>query len=403
MQYKVIIFIILSVFTGFRVNGQEQPKPVPLPEMISMALENNPGYKNSNLYIEKSRYEGRTAWEPGQTIFDWTHGQINSALHDDYFLVAQELGSPFMHASRAKVLKDEREYYTLLRDKTEKGIRRDISIAYNDWLYYATIERITDLTLGYLEKAAGYSGLQYTTGESSLLSKMLMETKYLDMGSYRKSVANLKFDSQVELNKLIFSEILIIPSDTALLIRDDSLILSHDFSTNQSSPELKLAGQMKNIAQSNLGYQRSVISPTLRAGYFNQKIDHVSGFDGWQLGVGFPLWFFPQRSRIQMAMIDRSIAENRYNYERTATNYDLMTLYNKLRLLNERIEFFQNRMLLSAATIEDNAVKMYQSGEIGYIEYIQNIITANKSREDYWTLVREHNQVIYQIEYYLNE
>ena len=101
--------------------------------------------------------------------------------------------------------------------------------------------------------------------------------------------------------------------------------------------------------------------------------------------------------------IDKSIAENRYNYERTATNYDLMTLYNKLRLLNERIEFFQNRMLLSAATIEDNAVKMYQSGEIGYIEYIQNIITANKSREDYWTLVREHNQVIYQIEYYLNE
>ncbi len=397
----IILFPFLILCHG--LTAQPQPAKMNLPAMIDLALENNPDYKNSELNIRKSEFEKNTAWEPGQTLFDWTHGQINTLKEDDYFLILQELGSPFSQASKSRVLKEETEYYKLSKNKTEKEIRREISIAYNDWLYYSTIDSITLQTLGLLEKAAGYAGIQYSAGESNLLSKMLTETKYLDMKSYKRSIDNNKFEAQVKLMKLTFSENGIIPAEASLLILDDSLILVNENQESHSSPDLALADQMKKVASSNLGYQRSVISPDIRAGYFNQKIDHVSGFNGWQIGIGFPLWFFPQRSRIQMAMIDRSIAENQYQYRKAIVVYDLMTLYNKLNLLNERIVYFQDRLLLNAATIEDNAVTMYNSGEIGYIEYIQNIITANKSREDYWTLVRDHNQVIYQIEYYMQE
>ena len=395
-----ILFLLMILHND--LFAQSMSRAMSLDEMVKLAMNNNPMIRNSGLYIEKSNFDKKTAWEPGPTVFDWTHGQINTIKDDDYFLILQDLGSPFSHASLAKLKNSQIRYYQILKDKTEKEIRRDIAIAYNDWLFYTTVELISSQTLEYLEKAADYSGLQYRSGESSLLSKMLTETKYLELVNYKKDLANRKSELENQLMKWTYSEDPVIPTDTGISVRDDSYIINKKDSAFYS-PEIALSEQLVSIARSNIGFQKAGLTPTLKAGYFNQKIDHVSGFNGWQIGIGIPLWFFPQRSRIQMAMIDRSIAENQNDYQKRSTEFDLKTLYNKLQLLNDRIIFFETRMLTNAATIESNAIQLYESGEIGYIEYIQNIISVNKTREDYWTLVKDHNQIIFQIEYFIYE
>lgn len=395
--------ILLSLCCLPALLAQTTQESLSLEEMTAVALKNNPDYKNSGLLIEKSIYARKTVWDPGQTTFDWSHGQINSLLDDDHFLIMQEFGSPFSHASLSRLRNSETEYYKRMKEKTGREIRRDLAVTYNEWVYYSTIEKITAETLKFLERAAEYSGLQYQTGESNLLSKLLMETKYLDLASYKKSLENRKFGYQNELMKITFSEKPIIPSDTILVLRNDSGILSSKDTLSATSPDVVVLEQLVKIADNHISFQRAGLTPDLKAGYFNQKIDHVTGFDGWQIGIGVPLWFFPQKSRIQMAKVDRSIAENQYRMQLSSAEYELMTLFNTLQLLNERIEFFRNRILTNADVIENNASEMYESGEIGYIEYIQNIITANQSREDYWMLVRDHNKVIYQIEYYMYE
>ncbi len=396
---------LLSVFlcgSGILM-AQETYEKLSLNEMISLALERNPEYRNADLYIEKSEFSRKTAWELGETTLDWTHGQINTLKTDNHYLIMQDLGSPATHATLSRMMNQQIQYYRLRKFRTEKEIRRDLAVTYNNWLYFNTIDGITVQTLEYVKKAADYSRLQYKAGESNQLSQLLMETKFLDMESYRKSLSNRKYELDNELMKLTFSGSKIIPSDSLLAIREDSSLFAIKDSVPYNSPDLALYSQVVNLAKSNIGYQRSQLSPSFKAGYFNQQIDGIRGFDGWQLGIGIPLWFFPQRSRIQIARVEKSIAENDYRMQKASTEYDITALYNQLQLLNERIEFYQNRMLANAAIIESNALQMYQSGEIGYIEYIQNILTANKSREDFWTLVKEHNQIIYQLEYFLNE
>jgi cobalt-zinc-cadmium resistance protein CzcA len=104
-----------------------------------------------------------------------------------------------------------------------------------------------------------------------------------------------------------------------------------------------------------------------------------------------------------MAVIDKSIAENQAAYFEAETRYNLLALLDRLQSLNERLENYEQEMLANAALIELNALKLYQAGDIGYIEYIQNMITSNQTKEDYWTLVKEHNRVIYEIEYFIYE
>ncbi|MNL83353.1 hypothetical protein D3C87_2109770 [compost metagenome] len=56
-----------------------------------------------------------------------------------------------------------------------------------------------------------------------------------------------------------------------------------------------------------------------------------------------------------------------------------------------------------AGTIQNNATKAYESGEIGYIEYGQAWNRALSIRLSWLELLYAYNQSVIQIEYLLNE
>ena len=56
----------------------------------------------------------------------------------------------------------------------------------------------------------------------------------------------------------------------------------------------------------------------------------------------------------------------------------------------------------SSQLIEENANLLYESGEIGYLEFVQNLTTSLQIQEDYWSLLNEYNQLVIEMYYYLD-
>ena len=68
----------------------------------------------------------------------------------------------------------------------------------------------------------------------------------------------------------------------------------------------------------------------------------------------------------------------------------------------QQLKYYQTECLPMAESIINAAQLSYKSGDIGYIEYIQNIKDAIKIKTDYLAAINSYNQTIIQLNYLLN-
>jgi cobalt-zinc-cadmium resistance protein CzcA len=273
---------------------------------------------------------------------------------------------------------------------------------YTEYLYENQRQQLISRGLALFSRATEYANLQYETGESNLLSKTLIESKWHEL-NIREDRIRVNMNTLInQINVIVNAENTVVPVQESF----DRLFLNipgtADSISIDSLPEVALERQRATVARSFLGLTRSKISPYLSAGYFNQELLHQPGFQGFLVGVGFPLWFFPQKSRIQAASVHMSIAENRYVYEKFRTGKALENLSMRLEQLAENLRFYEEQRLANARLIEENANLLYESGEIGYLEFVQNLTTALDMQEEYLSLLNEYNQLVIEMYYYLD-
>ena len=182
-----------------------------------------------------------------------------------------------------------------------------------------------------------------------------------------------------------------------IVIPDSKALYSID-----SVPEVTTRRLERDLANRYYKLTKSQISPSLSAGYFNQQIDKMPGFQGWQVGLSFPLWFMPQKARSQAAYIDLSRAENQYIFEKTKVTREVESLMLKYDQLQKSILHYEEARLKDAIMIDQNAFLLYKSGSIGYIEFVANLSTSREIREDYYFLINRYNRFIIDLYYYLD-
>ncbi len=69
----------------------------------------------------------------------------------------------------------------------------------------------------------------------------------------------------------------------------------------------------------------------------------------------------------------------------------------------EQLNYYKAEGLPMAESIITSAQRLYKSGDIGYIEYAQNLKDANKIKTDYLTVLNNYNQTVINIQYLINK
>jgi heavy metal efflux system protein len=164
------------------------------------------------------------------------------------------------------------------------------------------------------------------------------------------------------------------------------------------NPFLAILRQQNEISNLQINLERERLKPDFRVGIINQSIEQNYNQNVVQVGVNVPIFTKAQQARIAASKITEQITKEQYQLGESQLINQLNALKIERDKLIKSIEYYEKFALPQADLIISTAFKSYQSGEIEYIEFIQNATQAWQIKESYWAEIQSFNQNIINIE-----
>src|SRR5690606_23886343 len=155
------------------------------------------------------------------------------------------------------------------------------------------------------------------------------------------------------------------------------------------------------LKSQELKLQKAQYFPEITVGYFNQQLDGLQGFDGFQIGLAIPLWYKPTKAQVNKAKFNvtqmqnsLALATNFYTQNLIAAQTKYLTELNKLKSMQEII----NQLV----DVKHAAVKSYQSGELSIWEFVTQMRQIMETELVYLNQLNQFNQAALQLNFLAN-
>ena len=124
---------------------------------------------------------------------------------------------------------------------------------------------------------------------------------------------------------------------------------------------------------------------------------------GLQVGVSVPLIRSAYNSRIKAEKLGESIAQSRINETQRRLQAEWNQGYQSYLKYKQLLDYYQ----LSGLQLSNEQIRVAQfafsKGEIGYVEFIQNIATATQSKLTYLSTVYSLNEAVIHLQFLQGE
>ena len=360
----IVTIIILSInsFT-FAQDGQ----PITLQKAIEMAKSNNIDLKIADKEIEKQTVLKKTAFQLDPLQVQYQGGQFNSVDYDHNVSVQQY----FPIGKITKANRQLQEELAKLAEKrkalTEYEIEKAVTIAYYQYLYGVSIQKLNTELLEIYSKFLKNAKLRFETGESGKIEVISAKAKSKEIETQK---AQLEFDLSIyqkQLQYFIQTEDNITPDVTTpikfAMLTNDNLskveTLVTDFYTQQISVYQKEANTFKALR-----------TPKLGLGYFGQTINTESYFQGFTAGLQIPLFGNVNTARAKATAISISQSQLELDKNKLTLKLQMQELKNDYDKQLSAINYYQTEGLQYAEQIIATAQKSYANGDLSYWSYI---------------------------------
>ena len=409
MKPLTIVMIIFGI-TGFGgiQRSKAQTAPIPVNEAIALALKNNLQLKSSNLAVDQSRALQKSAFDPNKTAFTMSQDPTGGGSNDNSISVSQSFALPGLYRNQKKVFKEQTGLAERSGNYTQAEIIRDTRLAYYNYLFSLNTLEALALQDSIYKHFIQKSELRFKLGETSNLELITAKNKYQEVQALKQAAETELAMEQLNLQQLLNVNTIVTPADKKL----PALVYANDSTTGTNNPLLGYYQQQVAIARAKVDLERAKTMPELTLGYAQQFV--IKSFDpanlnrgytpgtriaGLQVGVAVPLFNGAGRARINSEKIATQIAE---------TDYLGMQRKLSIQYQQELKNYSKNRSLAGyftsgGLTQADEQLRIaqvsYDLGEIGYMEFIQNMTLAIQSKLNYLQTVKQLNQSVIQLQF----
>ena len=380
----LFFFLLLAVVSPFTAKAQEK---VTMDQAIELAKQNHPRLKIASAAIRQVKAGMGEVLELSSTEMNYSWGQLNGELRKDkQWEVTQGLGSLLTPFYKNALVNRQVEMGAFYRQVVEKEVVAEVKRAWAYYLYACNLRALYNDQNKLAEQLQRMGELRYHQGEITLLEKNMTTSMAADM-------KNRLFQAQEEeklalsrLNWVCYADRPLVPVDTALV----------QFPVDYQAPSfsevhMNYFQSQANEAKAQLNVERSRFFPELSFGYVRQDILPLKGLNSWMVGVSFPVYFLPRRSKIKQAKVAAVIA-------RTEAETNTQNLYNKvseavasLRRQSESLRYYTTSALKEADELLKVANLQLQHSETNITEFIQAVNVARHIRRGYLETVYQYN------------
>jgi cobalt-zinc-cadmium resistance protein CzcA len=386
----IIILLISSV--SFAQNSQ----PISLQKAIEMAKTNNIDLKIADKEIEKQTVLKKTAFQADPLQVEYQGGQINSVDYDNNVSIQQY----FPIGSITKANRQLQEELIKLAEKrkalSEYEIEKAVTIAYYQYLYGVSIQKLNTDLLAIYSKFLKNAELRFETGESGKIEVISAKAKSKEIETQQ---AQLEFDLAIYQKQLQFfvqTEENIVPDSTT------PMQFSMQSNENQLNAETLVTDyytQQISVYQKEANTFKALRTPKLGLGYFGQTIDTKSYFQGFTAGLQIPLFGGVNTAKAKASAISISQSQLELDKNKLALKLQMQELKNNFDKQQKALDYYQKEGLQYAEQIITTAQKSYANGDMSYWSYISFLNQAIDIKKQNAEATNAYNQSAIQLQF----
>jgi len=404
VKIKIIPVIILAfIALSLPMNAEQN---ITLPSAIDSAIKNNLDLKQEKL---KSDYDHKmvgTFANIPKTNINLERGQINSFYTDNRYSITQSFNFPLVYARQKSLLNKTWQNSLLNSALKTQEIKRAVTEIFYSILVLREKEKLLLRADSNYAQFLERSNLRYLKGESNVLEKTTAEMQrgniYLQLTSLQQEIENLKYQLQFIMNTNVTFE----PVAGELKVK---WINSSDTGAIYKHPAVQILNGEIGIAQQSTKTETSRLFPDIIFGYYkmsmqgtgadNKMYNTATQFNSAQIGIGVPLFFGEQSTKIKASKIKEKIAENALLRKKSEIKIQYAEAVSKYQSKIKVLEFYEQNELKNAIILTKTALKQFSTGEINYLEWV---ILNNQSiiaQSGYFDAIKDLNDTIILLNY----
>lgn len=397
----------MVLLTGFAATSARAQEKITLQAALDTAVKNSYTLQLARTDVNYNKAISKTSFDLPKTDVNFEYGKFNSLANDNKISVSQGLEFPTVYAKQSAVYKTAIRISEMQLQGKEIDIRYQVKTSYFGLLILAEkrnlLLKADSMYTAFLEK----SKLRFKSGDVDVLELRTAENQ-------KQQIANqlqfLETDYALALNRfnlLLNSSNRLVPAGEAVYQSAVSLLdgtADHPV-LKQKAEEITLAANEKSLAKSkllptlNFGYNNSsIIGWQTNALGTDQYFDKSKRFSSVNIGLGIPLFFGAQQSRIKAA----GLAAAQKQTELEQTKKELSNAYeNALQSYNrynKLVNNYRQTLLPNADDIIHTSTLKLNAGEIGYLDWVILINQSVQLKSEYFDQVERYNESLFEIE-----
>lgn len=379
---KAVIVLLLA--TGFTAKAQTAPDRVlTLQNAIEVALENNAGVKSGQLTVEGMEVLEKAAFDPGPTNVYYGYDQNNIAPNGfalRVFGVQQEFSWPGYYSASKKALTGQAEISSSQLEGYKRALSRQVAAL------YLGLARAMEMEAQWQVLDSLYGHMQMTVQRRSDVG----DATKLELVQARAKASEVRAAlKQAGLEVAFYTEKLqgLLQSGDTFALPPQPLqntLITPGHPTDPDPRYGELSARVRH-SQALQKVEQARLAPSIQAQYwrgFGQG-ENASDFDGYQLGIGLPIFNLTQLKRVQASRLQAEAANRQLDNYTIRRDAELAGLQASEQKARQMVVYFENEGLGLAAELVRSATRSYAQGEIELYQLLQNYESARQIRLNY--------------------
>jgi cobalt-zinc-cadmium resistance protein CzcA len=304
---------------------------------------------------------------------------------------------PSVYAARRGLQKQRIRLSELMLQLNQYDINRLVQNTYNEVQYlYAKIELLKQQDSLY-QNIKTAAQRNFDAGQINKLEELFAANEANNIhNELDKALIELPAQKKALSYIINFKDDFVVDSFRAN-INDPMLLSLADTISNTIRPQI--LQQQVTISQQELKAERAELLPQLNTGPLFGLENKNDRKQGWRFGISLPLWFNQNRARIKAAQTGIQLAEAQRTREIQDLNRQYAVTISQLLGEQKSLKYYTTIANQQAIDITQTAIRLYQGGQMNYIETIRNIITAFQTKTNYLEAIRNFNQALIELKY----
>jgi len=393
--------LLLLFLIGIPFLGNSQEKPLTIEHAIQISLKNNKGLKASAARVQQNEQLIGTAFNLDKTQVYYQYDESNLAENRqplNVWGVSQNIQFPTIYGAQRKVQKGKAALSQQQFALDRRLIAKEVSKAYYNVLYWQnTIKNYAYLDSLYCQFTYA-SNRRYEVGETNYLEKLTAESKQKEIEILLKQGLENVHKSHLELKQWM-------QTDSAYVIPNQEFpklqLQSPDL---ENHPGIGYYQNLQDLSEASLSLERQKLLPDLQVSLFQgtNNFENAKTYQGFQVGMAFPLWFGNHKAKINAAKTETQIVQDEFDNYKSTLKIHYQSLLSDLLKYEEGITYYENQGKTLAKELFSNAEKAFTNGEINFLQYVQLLENAKNIERNYLENLLQYNNTVLEANYLIN-